>query len=139
MVTTVTLEIRVSKLIDSFHCGNRLLLEEKLSAKLTDEVCSTVRDDAKSTARWYCTNTSSVSPLASHLLLKEKAVLFHQGEHFFFLAQDIVDHFNVLLGEFGIVEALQAAVGEVDLIHAAAAQGENGVNFFHHVDVVQAV
>ena len=58
---------------------------------------------------------------------------------FFFLSADIVDHFDVLLGEFGVVEPLEGAVGEIDLVHAAAAQREDGVDLLHHVDVVQAI
>ena len=55
------------------------------------------------------------------------------------MLQYAVQLLDVLLREFGIMEPLQAAVGEVDLVHTAAAQGEDGVHLFHHVDVVQAV
>ena len=37
------------------------------------------------------------------------------------------------------MEPLQPAVWQVDLVHTAAAQGQNGVDLLHHVDVVQAI
>jgi len=47
----------------------------------------------------------------------------HQTEHFFLLLQYAIDLLDILLREFGVVEPLQAAVGQVDFIHTAAAQG----------------
>ena len=46
--------------------------------------------------------------------------LSHQLEQFFLLPQHAFDLLDVLLREFGVVEALQAAVGQVYLVHAAA-------------------
>ena len=49
---------------------------EKLSPQVTDEVCGITYIFYLSRAKQYRGNTSSVSPVASHLLLKEKAYLF---------------------------------------------------------------
>ena len=37
------------------------------------------------------------------------------------------------------MEPLEGAVGEIDLVHTAAAKGDDGVQLLHHVDVVQTV
>ena len=60
-----------------------------------------------------------------------------QSKCCFFLPQHVFDLLNILLGKFGVVEALQAAIWEIDLGHAAASQRDDGAELLHHVDIVQ--
>ena len=65
--------------------------------------------------------------------------MLQQPEQFLFLPQDVVDLGDVLLGEFGVVESLEGAIGQIDLVHTTAAQRQDGVNLLHHINIVQAI
>ena len=59
-------------------------------------------------------------------------------ENLVLLLQNGIDARNVVLRRFWVVEPLQLPGGEIDLVHTAAAEGQNGVKLFHHVYVIPA-
>ena len=61
--------------VQPFVGASRLLLEEKLSPQVTDEVCGLCQNTRSLSADTYCGNTSSVSPLDCHLPFKGKALV----------------------------------------------------------------
>ena len=55
------------------------------------------------------------------------------------MGKNLREHLDILLRELGVVEAQDLSAGQGQLVHAAAAQGQYGVQLVHHIDVVQAV
>ena len=60
-----------------------------------------------------------------------------KGEDLVLLAQNRVDALDIILRIFGVMIAGKLFLRQIDFVHAAAPEGEDGVQLFHHVYVIK--